>query len=104
LIPVRFEPDDASEFVAVCRLEFYLPGCGNLKQKRMFVSRLKDRLRHRFNVAVAEVGYQDLWQRARLVVVSVSNDRRVLDRVFEKVVTEAERHEAQLLGYEMEVV
>ena len=85
--------------IGACELEFHLPSCRDLKHKRMFVNRLKDRLRSRFNVAAAEVGHQDLWQRAAIAVVSVSGDRRVLERLFEKVVEEAERHEASLLRY-----
>jgi len=83
--------------VGVCEVEFHLPMCHNLKHKRMFVNRIKGRLASRFNVAVAEVGFHDLWQRAGLAVVSVSSDRRVLEGLFEKVVREAERHDGELL-------
>lgn len=87
--------------VGVCELEFHLPMCRNLKQKRMFVNRIKGRLASRFNVAVAEVEFQDLWQRVGLAVASVSSDRRVLEALFEKVVQEAERHDGQLLRCEV---
>jgi uncharacterized protein YlxP (DUF503 family) len=76
--------------------------CRNLKQKRMFLNRIKGRLSARFNVAVAEVDHQDLWQRASVAVVSVAGDRRVLERLFEKVIDEAERQDAQLLRCEVE--
>lgn len=88
--------------VGVCQLEFHLPMCRNLKHKRMFVNRIKGRLASRFNVAVAEVEFQDLWQRVGLAVVSVSNDRRVLEALFEKVIQEAERHEGLLLRCEVD--
>ena len=55
------------------------------------VRRLKDRLRARHNVAVAEPGeHSDLWQRAGLVVVSVAQDRDALERLFDSLFREAE--------------
>jgi len=88
--------------VGVCELEFHLPMSRNLKQKRMFVNRIKGRLSSRFNVAVAEVEFQDLWQRVGLAVASVASDRRVLEVLFERVVQEAERHDGQLLRCEVD--
>jgi hypothetical protein len=88
--------------IAVCQLEFHLPMCHNLKQKRMFVNRLKGRLRSRFNVAVAEVEHQDLWQRVGLAAATVSSDRRVVEGMFARVIEEAERHDGQLLRCEVE--
>ncbi len=58
--------------VALLSLELFLPMSQSLKDKRMVLRRLKDRLRA-FNVAVAEVAHQDLWQRAGLGVVTVAS-------------------------------
>ena len=60
-------------------LECYLPMAQSLKDKRMVVRRIKDRLRA-LNVAVAEVAHQDLWQRAGLGVVTVATDDRAPER------------------------
>lgn len=57
--------------VAVLSLELHLPDARSLKEKRMVLRRVKDCL-HKFNVAVAEVAHQDLWQRAGLAIVTVS--------------------------------
>ncbi|HOW45110.1 MAG TPA: DUF503 domain-containing protein [Candidatus Aminicenantes bacterium] len=57
----------------------------SLKDKRRLLSSLKARLRRRFNVAVAESGAQDLWQRAQLTVVSVGAGRAELARLFRQV-------------------
>ena len=67
--------------VGVCELEMHIPGSSNLKQKRWVLRSLKDRLRRRFNVAVSEIDHQDLWQRARLAIVTVSNDAAVVHSV-----------------------
>jgi len=61
-------------FVGVVRIELHLPGCTSLKDKRSIVRSLKDRLRARLHAAVAEVEFQDLWQRAALGVAVVSGE------------------------------
>ncbi len=60
--------------VGVLTLELRLENSHSLKDKRHVVRSLKDRLRRKFNVAVAEIDYQDLWQRAALAAVTVSSD------------------------------
>jgi len=61
-----------------------IPGCSSLKEKRSVVRSLKDRLRRRFNVSVAETGLQDVHDRAELSLVLVTNDRRFADGVLDK--------------------
>jgi len=66
----------------------------SLKDKRHFVKSLKDRLRSKFNVAVAEIDYQDLWQRGLIACVTVSPDQAFAQQVLQSVEQEA----ASLLG------
>jgi len=77
--------------VGLITLELHLAHARSLKDKRQVVERLKSRLRARFNVAVAELDNQDLWQRATLGVVSLSNDQGHLAQVLEAVRSECER-------------
>lgn len=77
--------------VGLVRLEIHLPYAQSLKDKRQVVRKLKERLRARFNVAVAELDHQELWQRATVGVVSISNDNSHLARVLETVVYESEK-------------
>ncbi|MCH7765375.1 MAG: DUF503 domain-containing protein [Acidobacteria bacterium] len=77
--------------VGLVRLEIHLPYAQSLKDKRQVVRKLKERLRARFNVAVAELDHQELWQRATVGVVSISNDNSHLARVLETVVHESEK-------------
>jgi uncharacterized protein YlxP (DUF503 family) len=65
--------------VKLLTVELHLPGCSSLKEKRFVLKSLKARLRQRFNVSVAEVDYQDKWQRCRMAVVTVASSRRVAD-------------------------
>lgn len=80
--------------VGVLTLELHLPDSHSLKDKRHTVKGLKDRLRSRFNVAVAEIGYQDIWQRALISAVTVSGDHAHAEQVLQSV----EREAVHLLG------
>jgi len=80
--------------IGVLTLELRLEESHSLKDKRHVVKGLKDRLRRRFNVAVAEIGYQDLWQRALVAAVTVSNERSHAEQVLQSV----ERDAADVLG------
>jgi uncharacterized protein len=80
--------------VGVLTLELHIEGAQSLKDKRHTVKSLKDRLRSKFNVAVAEIDYQDLWQRALIAAVTVSSDHTRAEQVLHLV----EREAANLLG------
>ncbi len=60
--------------------ELYLPGSGSLKDKRRVIRSLKERIRNRLNVSVAEVDHQEKWQRALLAVAWVSADGSGIDK------------------------
>ena len=80
--------------VGVLILELRLEESHSLKDKRHYVKSLKDRLRSKFNVAVAEIDHQDLWQRSVIAVVTVSGDQGHAEQVLQSV----ERDAALLLG------
>lgn len=71
-----------------------MPDAQSLKTKRMVVKSLKDRLKRRFNVAVAEIGYTELWQRAEIAAVSIASARSVLESELEAITREIENHTA----------
>jgi uncharacterized protein len=78
--------------VGVLTLELRIDESHSLKDKRQIVKALKDRLRHKFNVAVAEIDYQDLWQRALIAAVTVSSAH-----IHAKSVLQSAEHEAATL-------
>jgi hypothetical protein len=80
--------------VGVVTFELRLDESHSLKDKRHFVKSLKDRLRNKFNVSVAEIDYQDLWQRGLVAVAVVSGDQAHAEQVLQNV----ERDAALLLG------
>lgn len=71
--------------VSVIAWELHLEGCSSLKQKRAILRSLKDRLRGRHNVSVAETDHQDTWQRAELCAAVVSSDRRHAEQVLNRI-------------------
>lgn len=75
--------------IGVLTLELRLENSHSLKDKRHVVLGLKQRLRNKFNVAVAEIDYQDLWQRALIAAVTVSSDHGRAEQVLQSVEKEA---------------
>ncbi len=71
--------------VGVCTVELFIPDGQSLKSKRQVLASLKDRLRDKFNVSVAEVGEQDLWQKAVLGVACVANEKAYVNQVLDQV-------------------
>ena len=76
--------------VGVCRVTLRLPGNHSLKEKRRLLNSLSSRLRQRFNVSVAEVGDNELWQLATIGISCVSNSSRHVDEMLEKVLAHVE--------------
>lgn len=72
-------------FVGICQVELFIPESGSLKSKRFILKSLKTRLRNKFNVAVAEVGSNDKWQRAVIGMSTVSNDKKLIESTFNQV-------------------
>jgi len=77
--------------VGLLTLELHLAEAQSLKDKRQVLRSLKDRLRANFNVAVAELDYEDTWQRSVVGVVTLSNQDHHVDQALQKVLAEADR-------------
>ena len=67
--------------VGVLYIELFIPESGSLKTKRFAIKSIKDRLKSRFNVAVAEVDHTDKWQRAALGITTISNETKHIERL-----------------------
>lgn len=78
--------------IASLTLELRIEGAHSLKDKRQAVRSIKDRLRNGFNVAVAEIEVADLWQRATIGVVSISDSKDYLVGLMHNVEREAVKH------------
>ena len=71
--------------IGVCQVCLHLPEGHSLKAKRQVLSSLKARLVQKFNVSVAEVDHQDLWQRTTIGIACVANETRYVNQVFDQV-------------------
>ena len=92
--------------IGVCRLRFRLPENLSLKGKRRVLKSITTRVGSKFNVSVAEVDDQDLWQLATLGICCVSNNKRHANEVLSRVVdfiTDS-RFEIEILDYEIEIL
>lgn len=92
--------------IGCCRIELYLPGNGSLKGKRHILKPLMVRLQREFNVAVAEVGHNDVWQSAELALVTVANDPGFVHSALENVVRWVERNATavQVVDWAIEII
>ena len=89
--------------VVVALFELHIEFAESLKDKRMVVRSLKDKLRSKFSLSVAEVGLQDVHQRARLAVAFIAHDHPYADASLEKIGAFVEDHtDATLAGWTSE--
>ncbi|MCA9952553.1 MAG: DUF503 domain-containing protein [Anaerolineales bacterium] len=73
--------------VAVCEIKLNLEGVASLKEKRRIMKSLLRRLPQNFNVAAAEIDFQDVWQTGMLGLVTIGNDSGYLHGILEKAIT-----------------
>ncbi|MCD5397436.1 DUF503 domain-containing protein [candidate division NPL-UPA2 bacterium] len=91
--------------IGILNIDLSIPGSNSLKGKRHVLKSLKDKIRGKFNVSLAEVGNKDLWQRANLGIAVISDDRRQANKVLSKVIELIElASDIELLNYEMELL
>ena len=89
--------------VALCLVRLHLPAVGSLKEKRMVLRSLKDRLREHYNVSIAEIEHQDLWQRTTLGIVGIASARAPLEQTFASIQREIEsRSPGEVLSCDVE--
>ena len=91
--------------VGILKIALHIPGCNSLKGKRQVLLSLRDLLRRRFNISLAEVDSQDKWQRAVLAIATVASERVIVDRGLAKVVDFIREFKGvELLDYEVELL
>jgi uncharacterized protein YlxP (DUF503 family) len=91
--------------VALGLVELHLGEVDSLKGKRHVLRGLKEKVKNRFNVSVAEVDHEDLWQRATLAVACVSNDARLANEIVSKAVNFIEsRLDGEVIDVRVEIL
>jgi uncharacterized protein YlxP (DUF503 family) len=94
-------------FVGVLRLRLHLPAPGSLKSKRHLIRSAIDRVKAKFNVSIAEVAENDLWQKSVIGVSAVGNDHAFVNESLDKVadfVASMHGGQIQVTGRDIEIV
>jgi uncharacterized protein len=89
--------------VGIARLTLFLPDAHSLKEKRMVLRRVKDRAQQKFNLAIAEVGENELWQRAVLGLAVLGSGRRFVESALDEVVRFV-RDQVEVTNVEREIL
>lgn len=91
--------------VGICKIELCIADALSLKDKRMVLRSIKDRLKIKFNIAIAEVDKNDSWRMAELGITCVSNEGAHVDSIMSSVVNFLERDgRAQIIDYYTEQI
>lgn len=91
--------------VGLLTLELHIEHSQSLKDKRQVLRSLKDRLRAKFNVAVAELEYHDTWQRSVVGIVTISNEEHHVEESLQQALAEADNILGPLLiSHTLEVI
>lgn len=72
--------------VGVLKITLLIPGSRSLKTKRQVIRSIKDRIRNKYNISIAEVGFQDLWQKCELGIAAVSSSRTLAESIIDKII------------------
>ena len=91
--------------VGVLVVDLIIHGANSLKDKRRVLLSLKEKVRNKFNVAVAEVDDNDLWQKSSVGITTVSNDQKHVNQVLSKLVDYIEdRFDVEISDYNIEIL
>lgn len=102
-MPERHEAQTRG-FVGLLTAELYFPGVTSLKHKRSYLRHLRDRLTGRYQASFAEIGYQDLWQRTRVLVAVAASDLGRLQGVLSDMDGYLHSQDWQVLVVEEEII
>jgi uncharacterized protein YlxP (DUF503 family) len=90
--------------IAAARITLMIPENASLKGKRRVVKSLIEKVRHKFEAAIAEVGDNDLWQKAKIGVALVGNDRQLLEARLQQIMKFMEnQHLAEIVDFQVEL-
>lgn len=78
--------------IGLLSLEIHFPYSQSLKDKRKELNSLKDRIRQKYNVALAELDYQDTWQRTKIGIVTLNSQPSVVENILAKILKDIEDH------------
>jgi len=91
--------------VGVLSIEILIPGSSSLKDKRMVLKAIKDRVHAKYNVSVAEVEYQEKWQRSVLGFAQIGQSRKFVEESLNTIFRQLDQdHRFEIINYQLEVL
>ena len=91
--------------VGLFQFDLMLPQSDSLKAKRLVLKSLKTRLQNKFNISVAEVDYNEKWQRALLGIAIVSNEKKFIDKTFNQIFNLIdENDQTEIVDHQVEII
>jgi len=91
--------------IGVCEVELYIPNAANLKDKRRYLQSLIKRLRTNFNASVAEIDYNDKWQKAVIGIACIEEGRKKIDTKLSDIINYISReNDLELVNYSVELL
>ncbi len=93
-------------YVVYGEISLFLPYCSNLKEKRKIILSIVERIRKRFNISIAEVDEQQLWQRCSLGFSAVTSKHAEIDSIIEAIYSSLDRHlnDLQILSFHYDII
>ncbi len=91
--------------IGLITLEIYFPYAHSLKEKRKIISKLKNKIKLKFNVSIAELEFLDKWQRTKIGLVAINSQKLAIEKMFNKILKEIEENlEGELINYKIEYI
>ncbi|MDH4217264.1 MAG: DUF503 domain-containing protein [Candidatus Aminicenantes bacterium] len=88
--------------IGLLTLEIYLPYSHSLKEKRKTLNMIRDRLKRKYNIAFAELDYQNKWQRSKVGLVTLNTQKGMIEKAFQKIIEQVEENiEGEILHKEV---
>jgi len=78
--------------ITYAEVEFFLYECHSLKEKRSVLKRIKNRLQKELNIAISELDYQDLWQRTKFGIVTISSSKELGEQIIQQALDIIDAH------------
>ncbi len=84
-------------------LDIHFPYCHSLKEKRKRLNSIKERIKNRYNIALAELEYQNKWQRSKIGIVTLNNEKRVIESTFQKIIQDSDDNiDGEIINYKIQ--
>ncbi len=91
--------------IGLLTIEILIPNSASLKEKRRVLLSIKDRIKNKFNVSIAEIDAHDKWQRCVFGIVIISTDTKLIHSVFNNIITIFEENsEIEVINHNIQIL